>query len=186
MNTPEDEFTHLVVDYGPRLLGYLARRTNSAEDAADLLAELFTVAWRRHAELPTEPDALLPWLYGVGRRVLANHRRGNIRRSALAEHLRAYAGTIEPDPASLTDTALDVRRALAQLPDQDREILQLVAWEQLSVTQAGQVLGLRPAAARQRLHRSRGHLRRLLDAEPASRWQPRPGEPASQAGTTAT
>jgi RNA polymerase sigma factor (sigma-70 family) len=111
---------------------------------------------------------------------------GPVLEGLLAENLRAYAGTIEPDPASLTDASLDVRRALAQLPGQDREILQLVAWEQLSVVQAGQVLGLRPAAARQRLHRARGHLRRLLDTEPVRPRQPLPGERPSQAGTTAT
>ena len=57
---------------------YLRRR--AASEPEDLTTEVFLVAWRRRAELP---DAPLPWLYGVARKVLANHRRGAGRREAL-------------------------------------------------------------------------------------------------------
>ena len=48
----------------------------------------FLTAWRRLDEMPPDPETRL-WLYGVARRVLANHHRGEHRRSALAERLRA-------------------------------------------------------------------------------------------------
>lgn len=52
-------------------------------DAADAVAETFLVAWRRLGEVPDGREARL-WLFGVCRRVLANHRRGELRRRHLA------------------------------------------------------------------------------------------------------
>ncbi len=72
--------------HGP-VLGYVLRRTGNPDDAADVIADTFLTAWRRLEDMPPEPAARL-WLYGVARRVLANHHRGQRRRSALAGRLR--------------------------------------------------------------------------------------------------
>src|SRR3984885_8000211 len=72
---------------GP-ILGYVLRRTDNPDDAADVIAETFLTAWRRLEDMPRDPQARL-WLYGVARRVLANHHRGERRRSALTDRLRA-------------------------------------------------------------------------------------------------
>jgi DNA-directed RNA polymerase specialized sigma24 family protein len=61
-----------------QILGYALRRCDSPEDAADVVAETFAVAWRRADALPPGGEARL-WLYGVARNVLANHRRGVAR-----------------------------------------------------------------------------------------------------------
>jgi DNA-directed RNA polymerase specialized sigma24 family protein len=60
---------------------------DQAEDAADVVAETFLVAWRRIDDLPPGREGRL-WLYGVARRVCANHLRGVRRRHRLAERLR--------------------------------------------------------------------------------------------------
>ncbi|GAA4976956.1 hypothetical protein GCM10023334_103440 [Nonomuraea thailandensis] len=52
------------------ILGYVLRRCPRPKDAADVVAETFTTAWRRIEELPEGDEARL-WLYGVARRVLA-------------------------------------------------------------------------------------------------------------------
>jgi RNA polymerase sigma-70 factor (ECF subfamily) len=52
--------------------------------------------------------------------------------------------------------------AVAQLPDGERAVLELVALDELSVTEAAAVLGVRPVTARVRLHRARGALRRQI------------------------
>jgi RNA polymerase sigma-70 factor (ECF subfamily) len=74
------------VNFEP-LLAYAMRRVGQPEDAADVVAETFLVAWRRIGELPPEAEARL-WLYGVARRVLANHHRGGDRRDRLGERPR--------------------------------------------------------------------------------------------------
>src|SRR5271165_120248 len=70
------------------VLGYALRRTDNTDDAADVLAETFLTAWRRLDDVPAGDQTRL-WLYGTARRVLANYRRGERRRLALADRLKA-------------------------------------------------------------------------------------------------
>ncbi len=135
---------------------YASRRTDAA-DAVDVVAETFAVAWRRIDEVP--PDAL-PWLYGVARRVLANQRRGGIRRTALHTRLcEAWVQPVSPPPAHLET----LRTAIHSLTEADREILLLAGAEELSPREIAVVLDLRPEVARNRLSRAR---QRLRDAMP--------------------
>ncbi|SKC78533.1 RNA polymerase sigma factor [Krasilnikoviella flava] len=137
------------------LLAYAVRRLAVPEDAADVVAETFLIAWRRLDEVPPGEDAR-PWLFGVARGVLANHQRGERRRIALAERLREDLRGFEvPRRASRLD---DVERAMASLPDDDREILRLVAWEELARDEIALVLGVSRGAVRVRLHRARKRL----------------------------
>src|SRR4051812_33061810 len=83
-----DRFSRLFGDTERELLAYVLRRVDRAEDGADVVAETFLVAWRRLDSVPPGDEARL-WLYGVARRQLANQRRGQLRRSRLADRLRA-------------------------------------------------------------------------------------------------
>jgi RNA polymerase sigma-70 factor (ECF subfamily) len=76
----EDEFATIYSENYQPLLGYALRRCRSPDDAADVVAETFTVAWRRSDDVPAGEETRL-WLYGVARRVLANHHRGERRHS---------------------------------------------------------------------------------------------------------
>jgi RNA polymerase sigma-70 factor (ECF subfamily) len=58
-----------------------------------------------------------------------------------------------------------VIRALAQLPDRDRELLMLVAWEGLEPAQLARVLGVSRGTANVRLHRARRRLAAALAAD---------------------
>jgi RNA polymerase sigma-70 factor (ECF subfamily) len=69
-------FRRLFDDAERDLLAYALRRVDRPEDAADVVAETFLVAWRRLDDVPPGAQARL-WLYGVARRQLANQRRGN-------------------------------------------------------------------------------------------------------------
>ena len=137
---------------------YLRRRT--ADDHEDLTTEVFLVAWRRRDQLPHEP---LPWLYGVARKVLANHRRGDARRAALAERAAAHAREDTPDLADAVGLREDLSQALATLKEPDRELVLLVAWEGLTIAEAAAALGCTRAAAAVRLHRARKRLHHALD-----------------------
>lgn len=161
--TAEHRFTELMNDHGRAVLGYLTRRTDPAHDAADLMAEVFVVAWRRLVEVPREPDQARAWLLGTARGTLANHRRSAVRRGQLAVRLRQHLQT-QPDTV-LDDTGSLVRSALDGLSDDDRELLTLIAWDEMSPSQAATILGLSPAATRKRLERARVRLRAVLDAD---------------------
>ncbi len=143
----------------PELLAYFARRVRPLEDAADCLSETLLVLWRRKAELPTETGARRAWCFGVARGVLANQRRGRVRRRELVDRLRGELSLVHPPVPAV---AFEVREALARLSDRDRELVTLVAWDGFGVAEAGGVLGLKPGAARARYSRARRRLRELL------------------------
>ena len=101
----EDRFCALYEWTRPRILAFALRRTSSREDAADVLAETFEIAWRRLDDIPTGQAGLL-WLYVTARYVLANQGRRTRRRddvaSRLADELRGVPLQIEaPDEESL-------------------------------------------------------------------------------------
>jgi RNA polymerase sigma-70 factor, ECF subfamily len=149
-------FTALYETHFHRILGYARRRTE-ADEAFDVVAETFTVAWRRLDDLPDGDDALY-WLYGTARRVIANHRRAERRRANLLGALHTDAtrptATQELEDGRVAD-------ALAQLRDDERELLLLVAWEGLDAAAVAAVMRCSRNAARIRIYRAR---RRFADA----------------------
>ena len=163
----QDRFEELFGAHREAVLGYLRRRTDSGHDAADLLADTFLVAWRRLDDIPLDPQTR-PWLYGVARRVLANHRRGEGRRHALATKLRDELTELDATDRSLPDDT-PAARAFRALAEQDRELLSLVAWEELDTAQVATVLGISRNAVRVRLHRARKQFAKLLTAPLANR-----------------
>jgi RNA polymerase sigma-70 factor (ECF subfamily) len=164
---PEERFDLLFREHGRDLLGYALRRVTAPEDAADVVAETFLVAWRRINEVPPEPQARL-WLYGVARRALANQMRSAHRRDRLSERLRAdlviqLSARSEQPPAGTV-----LVEALNRLSEDDREVLRLAVWEQLDSTEVARVLGVSAVTARGRLHRARRRLRRELEGGASS------------------
>ncbi|MFD8007194.1 RNA polymerase sigma factor [Streptomyces mirabilis] len=153
-------FTPLVEEFSPALHGYFARRAPGAAD--DLLAEAWLQAFAARDTFDASRGSARGWLFGVARNVLAGH----LRRAGRAI---ATADPVEVDPWQAVDQRLDaaalapeLRRALADLPAEERELLLLVSWEELTPTEAAAVVGIPAGTARSRLHRARGRLRAHL------------------------
>ncbi|MDQ6726809.1 MAG: sigma-70 family RNA polymerase sigma factor [Actinomycetota bacterium] len=160
----ERRFRRLYETHYAAVLAYARRRTLDADDAQEVVAEVFTVAWRRLANVPEGDDAL-PWLYGVGRRVLANQWRGNRRRTDLWTRLTGQHTDeveIESDVLSVDDRRR-VLEALGRLKEADQEILRLTTWEELPHRQVAGILGCAEATVAVRLHRARNRLGREIE-----------------------
>jgi RNA polymerase sigma-70 factor (ECF subfamily) len=160
----EARFSRLYADHGRAVLAYALPRAAGPEDAADVVAETFLVAWRRARDVPAGEEARL-WLLGVARRTLANQRRGEIRRARLGERLRSELGAAvmaQPEPQA---EGGPMTRALERMSTDDRELLLLSGREELKSPQIARVLGISAAAARTRLHRARRRLRAELATE---------------------
>ena len=138
----------------PRVTAYALRRARSPEDALDVVAETMLIAWRRFDEIPEGPTRL-PWMFGVARRVLANHYRAERRKDGLMQR----AATEEKGPAPGFDL---IHEALDRLRPDQREILTLSTWDDLDNDEIAAALGLTPAAVAVRLHRARRRLAREL------------------------
>lgn len=164
-------FEEIYNAYSGLILAYAAQRVE-AQDAADVVAETFRVAWRRIDDVPADEDAR-PWLYGVARNVLANHHRSGRRRHRLDHRLAAQASDIVAD-ATVTDSPdrQPVAEAFHTLNRRDREILALVGWDGLNTGEVAAVLGCTPATARVRLHRARKRFDRALQQAGVQRTTP--------------
>lgn len=160
--TDAEAFEPLVARYSAALHGYLARRAPDAAD--DLLAEVWLRSYAGRATFDAARGTARTWLFGVARNVLAAHWRTR------AQQVTAPGGEEQSsDPWHAVDQRLDaaavaplMRRTLAQLPSVERELLLLVAWEQLTPAEAAAVVGIPSGTARSRLHRARNRLRTAL------------------------
>src|SRR2546423_5401432 len=125
--------------YAP-ICGYTLRRVREPEDAAEVIAETFATLWRRFDRCPAGEE-LRPWLFGVARRVLANQRRGERRRSALSERLAVNIDPTALEGAGTDEPSSTLASAFASLNESDRELLSLAAWEGLTREELAIALG---------------------------------------------
>lgn len=154
-------FEALWEEHYPQVLAY-ARRRFEEEDARDVAAETFLVAWRRRKDLPASDTT--PWLYGVARRVASDRRRSSQRAERLTQRISQEPLDPRPDELPYPQGLLV---ALSQMNEADRELLLLIGWEGLTPAEAAVALGCSPAALRVRLHRARRRLSRLLPGDEA-------------------
>ncbi|GAB2840009.1 hypothetical protein GCM10027176_49950 [Actinoallomurus bryophytorum] len=155
---PRRHFEKIYETHYTAIAQYALRRTESSDDAVDVVSETFLTAWRRLHDVPAGDETRL-WLYGVARRVLANLHRGAARRELLTARLRmSFAESFADRPRECDE----VRAAFAGLSAGDRELLSLTGWEGLSPTEIATVLGCSRGTVRVRLHRARRRLAREL------------------------
>lgn len=146
-------FTSEVATHLDALYRYFLRRA-ARQDADDLAAEVFTIAWRRRDDIP--PEAVLAWLYRTAGYVLANHRR---RMQGMPSSLAHEP--LDVDHAGRIADVDEITRALARLSERDREILLLHAWEGLDGNELADALGISRSGAQAALSRARARLREI-------------------------
>jgi RNA polymerase sigma factor (sigma-70 family) len=155
----EEAFEALWHAHYADILAFCLRRLGNRQEAADATADAFLIAWRKSGEIP---ELARPWLYGVALKVIANRRRGERRRGALAARLgqaplTAFVALPDAQPG-------DVLAAFRALAPGDQEVLSLVAWEDLTPAEAAEVLSIPVARFSVRLHRAKRRLRNRLAA----------------------
>jgi RNA polymerase sigma-70 factor (ECF subfamily) len=149
--------TTALISASPDLLAYLARRVGP-DDAPDLLGDTMMVAWRRAEDLPEDSERARMWLFGIARGTLLNHARGERRRSALADRVRAEFR--ETAPAA--DTASEVRDAIDRLAPELAEIVRLRHWDGFTLAEVGRLLDMPASTVRSRYQQAREQLRATL------------------------
>jgi RNA polymerase sigma factor (sigma-70 family) len=136
---------------------FLARRSGPS-DADDLLADVWISAFRSRATFDQSRESALPWLYGIARNTLRGYWRSSNRSAPVRDESIDPWAAVDDRLAAL-DTTMRLRSALNAITDEQREVLLLVAWEDLSPTEAAVVLGIPASTARSHLHRARLALR---------------------------
>jgi len=155
-------FTEIYRQHYVAVHRYVSWRCSSA-DVDDVVAEVFTVAWRRIAEL--DESWALAWLLGVTKKVLGDHRRSRRRAATFVEHLialrPAQITNLETGDLSIEDLDL-LQIGLPRLSTDDQEVLVLSAWYQMDASEIGVALSISKNNATVRLHRARMKFRTVL------------------------
>jgi RNA polymerase sigma-70 factor (ECF subfamily) len=148
------------------LVHAFAERRVGRDLADEVTADTFLVAWRRLEVVPVEP---IPWLYGVARNVVFRQYRANAHQNRAREMLERER---PPDGSPEDSEREDVWQAWEQLSEADREVLALIAWEDLCVRDAARVLDVPVRVFSVRLHRARrrfeSHLRQPVSVAVSS------------------
>ena len=154
---------------------YCLRRVGT-EDGNDAAAEIFIIAWHKLDRVPEGKRGRL-WLFGVARNIVAHQHRTRFKAKRLQNKLERT--TVRPTDERTTE-AVVVRRsqdeavmaALDGLKPDDRELIRLKMWEELTHAEIGEVFGISAHAVDMRVQRVGKKLARSLQQQPAIRPQP--------------
>lgn len=145
------------------LLRFLARRADPAE-AEGLLGEVFRIAFERRSSFDQTRQSARPWLYGIAANVVAKYHRSVARRLRATARVAARR-SLEDDPAERAVAAADAGRrqarvieAIGELPEAERQVLLLFAWEELTYDEIAAALHIPVGTVRSRLNRGRARL----------------------------
>jgi RNA polymerase sigma-70 factor, ECF subfamily len=154
--------------YSPLLRRHLLRMLRDADAAEDLLQETLLRGWTRAAQWDGRGSPRA-WLFRIATNLALNHIRSIRRRRQ--QPLEIPPDPIEPDqeaevPSWMIDTvslgpdaALELteryallRRLLAELPEEKREVLRLIHDDELEISEVARTLGIPPGTVKSRLH----------------------------------
>ena len=142
------------------LFRFAYRLTGSAEDAEDIVQECFLELLRPGCSYDPDRTPIRTYLFGVVRnQAFKRLRRGGASDRTISEE------SPEPSPESRalsTETADIVARAVAGLPDTQREVLILAHYEEMPLAEIAQVLEIEVTAVKSRLQRARAQLKERL------------------------
>jgi RNA polymerase sigma-70 factor (ECF subfamily) len=154
-----DAFGDLYRRYARPVLGLALRRLGDRGRAEDATQEAFASVWRGAGSYRPERGPAAPWLYAVARHAIAD--RGRARNEPPAEPTDSPAD--EPSPADRAEqswVAWRVHRALEELPESEREVIELAYWSGLSQSEVADFLGIPLGTVKTR---TRSGLRRLAE-----------------------
>lgn len=144
---------------------FIARRVSDPHQTADLTADVFLAVIESAGSYRADRGEPIGWLYGVARNVLAGTRRSHARGLKAAGRIAGRA-LVDSDDLARIEERIDAEAqgrqlylAMDELADGERAVLELVALDRLSITEAAGALGIRATAARVRLHRARKAIR---------------------------
>lgn len=151
---------------GPSILSFLMTQVDSRQVAEEVLQDVMLAAWRNAGQFRGD-SSVRTWLLVIARnRAMNTHRKRKLPLVTLDEAFGTFGQDTGPlEKLEKKDTQAKVRNALSQLPAQQREVLVLVFYHQLSGPEVAQVLGINEGTVKSRLHRAKEALRRILHGE---------------------
>jgi RNA polymerase sigma-70 factor (ECF subfamily) len=154
-----DAFGDLYHRYARAVLGLALRRLGDRGRAEDAVQEAFASIWRSARSYRRERGPVAPWLYTVARNAIAD--RGRARVEPPVEPADTPSDSPgPPDRAEQAWVAWRVHRALEELPETERSVLELAYWGGLSQSEISDFLSVPLGTVKTR---TRSGLRRLSE-----------------------
>ena len=158
-------FRQLFDRYSQVLFRLVRRRLRSDDEAMDIVQQTLLNMHRARRDF-RGGSRLRPWLFTIAMNLVREHYRklGRRKEQALPESDgSAYEPRVEPEtPLEDGQSRERVRRAVASLPDSQREVIELHWYEELPYEEIAQILGASVGAVRVRAHRGYTQLRAIL------------------------
>jgi RNA polymerase sigma factor (sigma-70 family) len=147
---------------------YLERRIGR-DGADELSGEVFRIAFEQRKRFRPVHESALPWLYGLATNLALKRWRGEMRYARAVARLGTFSQNGHADETEASDDRVtagiaraQLLEALATLPARDRDVVVLVAWEELTYEEVAAALDIPLGTVRSRLNRARRALRELL------------------------
>lgn len=164
-----DAFGELFERHHGLIYNFCFRRTGSWSTAEDLMAVVFLEAWRTRRGMQLHDGSLLPWLYAIATNVTRHQHRSTGRHQAALARVASRVTNIPDHADEIIDRIGDEQRmrqvlgAFTQLPQRERDVLELAAFASLDYAQIAAALGIPVGTVRSRLSRGRSRLRGIVD-----------------------
>lgn len=156
-------FEVLFTRYSGRLHGFFLRSVGSRSDASDLVQQTFLHFHRARVDFSLDRQ-VRPWLYTIAVNVKREYFRRRKRKPETSLDPIVHGEPSRP-PDATTPTQRLVQRALAELPDQQREVIVLHWYEGLSFPEVAELVGASVSAVKVRAHRGYKGLRAALEGD---------------------
>ena len=157
-----DAFAHLARRWTPKLQAFAARVLSQQEAANDVVQETWASAWRGLGGLD-DPARWRAWLYAIAHRKCADMLRAKYRGRRLEAALGEGASESSGDEEGRVDARLDLARAMARLPAEQRVAISLYFGEEMSVAEIAEATGAPVGTVKSRLFAARQALRGHLE-----------------------
>jgi RNA polymerase sigma-70 factor (ECF subfamily) len=149
----QDRYRELLEGVADLARAYLRRKLNRADEVEDLVQDvLMAVHMKRHTYDPSQP--VTAWLHAIARYKLIDHWRRQGRKPQGLDDEDVVDQVEGPSNIAAYETQRDVSVVLSQLPEKQRQIVQMVKLEGLSVQEVAQHMGMTESAVKVTTHRA--------------------------------
>lgn len=163
-----EAFARLFDHFAPRLNGYLRRLGMDASDAEDLAQEVMTAVWHKAHLFDPAKSSLSTWVFRIAR-----NRRIDVARRDRSHLIDPNDPLLAPDDPGQSDDEIDARRrdlrvraAMADLPDNQAELLRYAYFLGYTHSRIAEETGLPLGTVKSRIRLAFGRLRKVLEADP--------------------
>src|SRR4051794_27856236 len=159
-----DAFDLLYHRYVRSVFGLALRRLRDRQRAEDAVQETFAAIWRSAASYRPERGPAAPWLWAIARNAIVDRFRSHVDTSGeVPEIVSSEAGPA--DRAEESFVSWRVHRALEELPQREREVVELAYWSGMSQSEVADYLHIPLGTVKTRTRSALARLADVLEGE---------------------